>query len=215
MRAIRRILLALAVLVGIAVAADFALRAFAESQVSSAIQADLQLSRQPDVSLGGFPFLPRAVAGHLDVVTADAGDVTVEGGLSFRRVDVTLRDVAFSATGLMFGRSSTIRARRGVGTARLTGEDIAAAIQRTGTDIDVRLADGLVHLSGAGLPGELTASVSVEGTTLHLHPDNVPIPLDIIVDLGELVPGVRYTRIRIEGSEAVVSLALRRLAFEI
>jgi hypothetical protein len=215
MRAIRRILLALAVLVGIAVAADFALRASAESQVAAATQAELQLSRKPDVSMGGFPFLPRAASGHLDEVTADAGDVTVEGGLSFRRVEVTLRDVSFSPTGLIFGRSSTIRARRGVGTARLTGEDIAVAIQRAGNDVDVRLADGLIHLSGGGLPGELTASVSVEGTTLHLRPENVPIPIDVAVDLGELVPAVRYTRIRIVGSEAVLSLALRRLTFEI
>jgi hypothetical protein len=204
-----------AILAGVYVAADFALRAYAESQVAAAVQAELRLSRQPDLSLGGFPFLPRAAGGRLDQVTADAGDVAVQAGLSFRRVDLTLHEVSFSAPSLIFGRSTTFRARRGDGTARLTGEDITRAIREAGNNVEVRLAEGLVHLSGGGLPGELTARVSVEGTTLHLRPENIPLPLDIAIDLGELVPGVRYTRIRIVGSEAVVTLSLRRLTFQI
>jgi hypothetical protein len=214
-RAVRWILVTAAILAGVYVAADFALRAYAESHVAAAVQAELRLSRQPDLSLGGFPFLPRAATGHLDRVTADAGDVTVEGGPSFRRVDVTLRDVSFSASSLIFGRSTTIRARRGDGAARLTGADITQAIRETGTNVEVRLAEGLVHLSGGGLPGELTAQVSVEGTTLHLRPEDIPLSLDLAFDLGELVPGVRYTGIRIVGSEAVVKLSLRRLTFHI
>jgi hypothetical protein len=72
-----------------------------------------------------------------------------------------------------------------------------------------------VHLSAGGLPGELTAEVAVEGTTLELRSADLPVPVVVRVDLGELAPGVRYTRIRIVGSEAVVSLSLRRLTFEI
>ena len=214
MRAVRWILITVAVLAGIFIAADFALRAYAESNVAAAIQAELQLSRQPDLTLGGFPFLPRAASGHLERVTADVGDVTVEGELSFRRVEVTLHEVSFSAPRLLFGRSTTVETERGDGTARMTGEDLTRAIQGTAPGLEVRLVDGRMILSGQGLR-ELAVRASINQGTLHLRPETGPQELAIRVDLGELVPGVRYTRIRLEGSEAVVSLSLRRLSFQI
>src|SRR2546429_3812343 len=122
MRILLRIAIVLAILAALYVAADFGLKAVAQSKVASALQTKLDLSKKPEVSLGGFPFLIRALDGHLDAVTLDGTNLSA-GTQPLGEVRLTLRDVRFSATALITGKSSSVRFAGSHGTAELTGDD--------------------------------------------------------------------------------------------
>jgi DUF2993 family protein len=212
MRGIRRIVITLIVLVGLFVAADFGARAAAEGQVAASLEASLELSKKPDVSLGGFPFLRRALDGHLDSVVLVGADLSA-GDQPLRRVRITLRDVRFSAADLVFGRDTTVRFRSSDGTAEMTGADVTAALEQANLDAKVRLSDGMAHVSIAGFP-EVRVRVTLDGTDLVLRPADLPLPLDLRIDLGHLVPDIRYRDIRVEGSVLVLAFTLATKRFD-
>jgi hypothetical protein len=213
MRAIRRIVITLVVLAGLFVAADYGARAVAQAQVATALQANLELSKKPDVSLGGFPFLRRVVDGHLDSVVLAGGDLSA-GGQPLKRVQIALRDVRFSAADLVFGRNTTVRFRSSEGTAEMTGADVTAALKRADIDAHVRLAGGVAKVSVAGFP-EVRVRVTLDGSDLVLRPVDLPLPLDLRVDVGDLVPDIHYRDLHVEGSVLVLSFTLTVKHFDL
>jgi hypothetical protein len=212
MRALRRIVITLIVLIGLYVAADFSSRALASSQVAASLQTSLDLSKEPDVSLGGFPFLPRAVDGHLDAVVLAGADLSA-GGQPLRNVRLTLRDVQFSGSDLVFGRNTTIRFGSSDGRAVMTGADVTAAFQKAEIDATVRFAEGVARVSVSGLP-EVRVSVRLNDGDLVLRPVDLPIPVNLRIDLSQLVPDVRYKDIRINGSLLELTFTLARKRFD-
>lgn len=68
-------LLALVLLLGLLLAADRAGAAFAARAVAQQAQAEAGLAAEPEVGIGGFPFLTQALAGRYDEVTVRASDV--------------------------------------------------------------------------------------------------------------------------------------------
>jgi len=95
---VKRFLVALVVLLALALAADRAGATFAARAVAQQAQAEAGLAAEPEVSIGGFPFLTQALAGRYDEVTVRATDVTagevrVSGFEAvLTGVDVPLRD---------------------------------------------------------------------------------------------------------------------------
>jgi hypothetical protein len=213
MRALRRILITIVVLAGLYVAADFGARAAAETQVAASLQASLVLSKKPDVSLGGFPFLPRAVDGHLDKVVLAGANLSA-GGQPLQGVRLTLRDVEFSATDLVFGRDTVVRFRSSDGTAAMTGADLTAAMARANIDARVRLEGGLAHVSVAGFP-EVRVEVTLDDNHLVLRPTDLPLPLRLRLDLSDLVPDIRCREGHVERSLLHISFTLARTRFDI
>jgi hypothetical protein len=213
MRAIRRIVVTLLILAGLFVAADYGARAVAQAQVAASLQSNLDLSEKPEVSLGGFPFLRHVLDGHLDEVMLVGTDLSANGQ-SLRQVRIALRDVRFSASDLVFGRSTTVRFRSSDGTAQMTGANVTAALKRANLDATVRFTGGVARVSVAGLP-EVRVRVALDGSDLVLRPADLPLPVDLRVDVGDLVPDIRYRDIHVDGSVLVLGFTLATNHFDL
>jgi hypothetical protein len=73
----RRLVIALIVLIGLLVAADFGAKAFAESAIASKIDSS-GLGTKPSVSIEGFPFLTQVAARDLKQIDINASNFTVK-----------------------------------------------------------------------------------------------------------------------------------------
>ena len=68
----KRLVVAVLVIVGVLVAVDFAAAALAESAVSREMRQELGLADDPSVNINGFPFLTQAASGHYSSIDVDA-----------------------------------------------------------------------------------------------------------------------------------------------
>jgi hypothetical protein len=210
---LRKVLLVLLVLLAaLYVGADLGARALANAGVSKELQSSLQLSRRPDVSLGGFPFIPKLASGRFATVTATAHGIS-SGSVRFARVDLTLHDVEFSSWRVLRGADTTIGIGSGRGTATLTASDVSDALRSAGIHAEVTFAGGKVLIRPAGAAGPVEVTVSVHRRTLVLGSGALPAPLRIA--LPEVVPGIRYTRATISGSRAELGFDIRRTTLTI
>jgi DUF2993 family protein len=209
----RRLLIGLAILLALLVGADVGARAIAQNVAATQVASSLKLSRKPSVSLGGFPFIPRAISGHLPSVTVGDRDFTAEGGILIQSVRLTLRDVRFPSGMLLTKKEGTVRASSGDGTATLTGQAVTDALHRAGADVNVRFEGGEVLLTSGEFPGQLRGDVSVGGDTLVVRPVGSDRPFS--VPLPHLISGLDYRSARVEGSVAVLGFQLADPAFRI
>lgn len=121
----RRVWLAIAVVIALAigavVATDGALRREVERRVAQDLTTSVPFTTAPEVTIDGYPFLWHAATGRFPAihVRGDAMPLPVEGvQATVTDVDLTLTDVATSA--------SDTRATTVAGTARLPYDDLSA-----------------------------------------------------------------------------------------
>lgn len=115
----KRLLVTLAVLVVLAMGADYGSAAYAEYRVSRELRAELELGSDPEVLVNGFPFLTQAASGRyasVDVRAAGVpvtgfGNVTVEATL--RGVDVPTSEILAGSTPRVVADSVDARVRIG------------------------------------------------------------------------------------------------------
>ena len=209
----RRLLIVLIILVVLAVGADVGARLLAQSWVSKELATSLHLSEQPNVSLGGFPFIPHLLGGTFPSVAANAGGLTAEG-VSFQKVTLSLRDVTFSLVELAAGRKTTIRAASGTGTAAITGAELTSALRAHGVSVTVRMDGDRVFVRSDQLGQEVGGTVAVDGQTLTVRPTGAPGAFSFSVKLPQVIPNLEYRRVTIEGSTAVLSFGLEHPTFQ-
>ena len=89
----RRLIIILLVLAGLAVAADFGSAALAESAVSRQMRGQLGLVDDPSVRINGFPFLTQAVAGTYSSIDVDATRIPY-GSFKELEINARLHDVS-------------------------------------------------------------------------------------------------------------------------
>jgi hypothetical protein len=209
----RKFLIVLAVLVAILVAADFGLRFLTGYWLGRGLQSSLSLSERPSVSLGAFPFLPEVVSGNVSSVTVQANGPVGQGRLPIHELMLVLHDVSFSPSQLAAGRSTTIRARSGHGTAQFTQSDLNAALGAS-VPITIRFSERrlLVRTNQGGQEFEVRPSVSRGRLLLTPILGSVP---EISIELPRIVAGVTYREVRIEGDTAMLSFTLSDVTFEI
>ncbi|HEX9311939.1 MAG TPA: DUF2993 domain-containing protein [Actinomycetota bacterium] len=203
----RKLLIGLAVLAALLVAADFVVKAVAESQAATALQRSLKLSSKPSVSLGGFPFLLHLTSGRFGSVGLKDDDFSAEG-IRIREADIDLRDVRFSTGELISGSGGDIRIAGGAGTAALDGAALTAALRHQGVPVTVRFKGGQAVLSTDQLPGQVAGRLSIRNGALVFSSSQAPQGFSL--DLPTIVPGIHYTGVRIEGTAAVLSYDVER-----
>jgi hypothetical protein len=209
---VRRLLVVLIVLGVLLVVADFGARAYAQSKVSAALQESLDVSERPEVLLGGFPFLLGVAQGEVPDGTVEARDFTVES-VPIDRLQLTVRQLHFSPMELL-SQSGTLRADRGDGTIRLTGEDATRALEQAGIPVRVRFEDGRAFVSSDQIPAELGADVSIEDGRLIFGLTDSPIDISVAITLPEVLPGIEFTDVALDGDLAVLSFSLTRFSLE-
>jgi LmeA-like phospholipid-binding len=208
----KALLVVLLLLAGLYVAADFGAKALADAGVSKELQSSLQLSRRPDVSLGGFPFIPKLVSGRFDQVEASARGFR-SNRVRFALVALSLHDVTFSALRVLRGADTTIGIGSGSGTAEMTASQVEQALQAAGLALTVRLADGRVTVRVPQLQAETTVALSIRKGKLLLR--SSALPGAIRIPLPEVVPSIRYTAVSVRGARVVLSFRVSKTSLKI
>ncbi|OLT21765.1 hypothetical protein BJF78_33990 [Pseudonocardia sp. CNS-139] len=141
----RRLVIALLVLVGLFVAADFGSAALAESAVSRQMREQIGLVDDPSVRINGFPFLTQAVSGRYSSVDVSASRIQV-GELQALDVSAQLRDVEAPLSMLLGPGEKTLVVREVEGTARVQASDVEQLLNRAGgiqvQDLRIETIDG-------------------------------------------------------------------------
>jgi hypothetical protein len=131
-------------------------------------------------------------------------------GVRLTKVSVSLEDVRFPAKRLISGGGGTIHASTGHGHAVLNSADATAALHRAGVPATVSLDGDRASVSAAGITVGL--DVKLEDDALVLAPAAVRIA-SARIRLPVFVKGLRFTSVRIEDSEVVVSFLLSDATF--
>lgn len=119
----RRLVIALLVLAGLLVAADFGAAALAESAVSREMRQQIGLVDDPSVRINGFPFLTQALSGRYSSIDVDAQRLTVG---EFKQVELTahLEGVTAPLSMLLGSGPKTVQVSRAKGTVEVGANDL-------------------------------------------------------------------------------------------
>lgn len=123
----RKLVIAVLVLVGLAVAADYGAAAAAEYQVAKQMREELELAADPSVRINGFPFLTQALLGHYSDIDMRAAGLSV-GPLHDVALEATLQDVDAPLSEVRSGDLSSVRADQVDGRIRIKDKDLGRAI---------------------------------------------------------------------------------------
>ena len=199
---VRRLLIALAVLVVLLVGADIGARVIAERVVGRQIESSLHLSERPSVSLGGFPFLLHFAEGSFPSASARASRLQ-EQFVSFSSFVLTLRDLTFDPARVLSGSGESVRAGSGTGLATMTAAEANDALHSRGIDATVRFTDGRVVVRSPFLQREIPATLDVSGRLLVVRSTDPAIPRAFSLPLPQVLAGLRFTSVHVEGSALV------------
>jgi hypothetical protein len=124
---VRKLIIAVLVLVALAVAADFGCAAAAEYTVAQQMRQQLHLASEPSVRINGFPFLTQAVAGHYTSIDIQASGVSADP-LHDLDVEATLHDVEAPLAEVISGDLHSVRAANVDGRIRIKDTDLGRAL---------------------------------------------------------------------------------------
>ena len=127
-RRTRRLVITLAVIVGLLVAADFGAAAIFEYQVSKRAREQFHLTDDPAVKVHGFSFLFQAISGEYGHVSIDAKGVPVQDTLRDLEVHVDLMGVVAPLGELVSGSLKEVKVREVEGEVRVKSSDVSRAI---------------------------------------------------------------------------------------
>jgi hypothetical protein len=155
---VRKLLIAVVILLILGVAADFAAARVFEDRVTDTLQREYDLDRRPVVQVRDFPFLPHLATGRFSTVDVAATDVRARG-VNAARLVLHLHDV---------------RVPRDVLLGEPGGVDVGRA------DGQVELTDpALNRLLARQLPGASLA-VGQDGVRVRLRTELLGQPLEVV-----------------------------------
>jgi hypothetical protein len=169
----RKLLIAVAVLVLLGAGADFVGARIFEDRVTEALQREYDLGQRPVVQVRDVPFLPHLVTGRFSTVDVAATDATARG-INAAQLQLTLHGVRVPRE-VMLGEPGRVTVERADGTIELT----EAEVNRLLAD---RLQGGTLVIGEDGV--EVRTQVQLLGQ-----------PLDVLVagELGARDGGVTFT----------------------
>ncbi len=219
----RKLVVAAAVLGLLLAGADIGLRAWAEGWVAGRVAESLALSREPRLDLHGFPFLVQFARGRFERVDVEA-DGLLAGSLMVQSVRLELEQVRFARGQLLTRGGGVIRAERGTGRAVITDGALSALVQAEGVPVEVEFLGPRIRVSTTLQIGDQELEASATGRlrfddgTVSFTPQRVdaggsfevpPTTVAFEVTLPELLPGVRYERVRVREGDATLDVAVR------
>src|SRR5215471_9221039 len=201
----RKLLIALAILVVLFIAIDRIGVVLAEDQIASRIATAYNLPTDPGVSITGFPFLTQVVTGNYRQIDVTADQVQADGA-TLHDLNVHLTGVHASVSQLLGGDSSMITADRAAGTALV---DFATVERRLPQETQVSLGGENLKVSGlrlspdgknlklSGTASYLGISAPVSATAaLRVSPSGITVtPEDVTVAGGLSIPGSAISRL--------------------
>lgn len=215
----RAVVVTLVILLALLAALDLGLRFWAEQWFEDRIEEGLGLSKQPDLSLGGFPFLPAFARGRLTDVSLEMRDVAA-GDLAVDRLRLEFRDVVFDRSDLLARRPGQIAVGRGLGELELGETALNEVLGGEGAGVTVELVGPRVRATTViGTASEETVSargrVRLEDGALVFEPRRLeaggsagvtPEALAFEIPLPELLPGLTYESVEVREELLVLSV---------
>ena len=207
----RRFLISIAILLGLAVAADAVLRNAAEGQMASRLQGAIALGNEPEVELGGWPFVVNLLRGRFPSLSVTGNDLE-SGGLTLSEVRLDLIRVRFSIAGLSSGRGA-LRAARGRGTATLLESDLNRALQRKNLDVTAVMDGKVLLLRSQELGTEVEVRPTLGGRSLSLG--TIPAIGPISFELPDVLGGLAYRTVEVADGGLRLGFALKRVSLDL
>ena len=187
----KKLLVALAVLLGLLVVADRLSAVLAAKAIASQVQSASRLTSEPDVDITGFPFLTQAIAGRYDRVEVTARDVPA-GQLVLDRLDATLSGVQVPLSKALSGSVRRVPVE-GVRARALVGYDEMAR----------RAGQRSVEVAPAGERVRVTGSLDVLERTL-----SVTAVSRVEVDEGDLLVTAEEYEVGNETADRLITRAV-------
>jgi hypothetical protein len=220
---VRKLLVAVVILLILGVAADFAAARVFEDRVTDVLQREYDLGRRPVVQVRDFPFLPHLATGRFSAIDVAAEDLRARG-VNAARLTLHLRDVRVPRE-VLLGEPGGVDVGRADGQVELTEAEVNRLLARrlpgasltVGRDgVRVRLR---TELLGQPLEAVATGGFGVTGDAIAFTPESVRLGdgvdpaferqlapmLTFEVPLPELPAGLRLERVDTRPGTVVVS----------
>ena len=221
----RKLLIAVVVLLLLGAAADFAAARVFEDRVTEALQREYDLGRRPVVQVRDVPFLPHLATGRFSTIDLAATDATARG-INAAQLKLTLHGVRVPRE-VMLGEPGRVTVDRADGTIELTEAEVnrlladrlqggTLAIKEDGVELRVK-----VPLLGQTLEAQVTGELGARDGRVTFTPDEIrlgeqgridPSTEDLLasqftfeVPLPELPAGVRLERVDTRPGTVVLS----------
>ena len=221
----RKLLIAVVVLLLLGAGADFAAARVFEDRVTEALQREYDLGRRPVVQVRDVPFLPHLATGRFSTIDLAATDATARG-INAAQLKLTLHGVRVPRD-VLLGDPGRITVDRADGTIELTEAEInrlladrlqggALAIKEDGVELRAQ-----VPLLGQTLEAQVTGELGARDGRVTFTPDEIrlgeqgridPSAEDLLasqftfeVPLPELPAGVRLERVDTRPGTVVLS----------
>ena len=152
------------VVIGLFIAVDSAARSYASNMIEGRLAGVLDTDEQPQVSIGGFPFLASAVDGELEIISISAERPGWGSGpIELSDVTLTLQQVKFSPGEVLRNELRKVDVGSARGTARIGTGDLSAALQRLAPP-------------GFDAVGPESGELPIEDNRLQIGPLTLPLP---------------------------------------
>jgi hypothetical protein len=221
----RKLLIAVVVLLLLGAGADFAAARVFEDRVTEALQREYDLGRRPVVQVRDVPFLPHLATGRFSTIDLAATDATARG-INAAQLKLTLHGVRVPRD-VLLGEPGRITVDRADGTIELTEAEVnrlladrlqggTLAIKENGVELRVQ-----VPLLGQTLEALVTGELGARDGRVTFTPDEIrlgdqgridPSARDLLasqftfeVPLPELPAGVRLERVDTRPGTVVLS----------
>lgn len=173
----RKLLIAVVILLILGVAADFAAARVFEDRVTDTLQRGYDLDRRPVVQVRDFPFLPHLASGRFSTVDVAATDVRARG-VNAARLVLHLHDVRVPRD-VLLGEPGGVEVGRADGQVELTEAEVNRLLARQlpGASLAVGQDDVRVRLRtellGQPLDVVATGKLAVRGNAVAFTPKSV------------------------------------------
>lgn len=182
---LKRLLIVVAILLGLAALADRFLARAAGEAAGAQVRRVTHTQQAADVKFRGFPFVTQAVGGTFDQVDVVARDVPVEG-LQIKRIDAHFSGVHVNLGRALAGDLAAVNTDRAKATARLTYDDLNSYLRRRGS-LTVAAAGGRVSISGqVRVNGAMIDGLAM--ATVTLRPGSIVLQVSEASAGGKPIP---------------------------
>jgi hypothetical protein len=200
----RRLLIILAVLLGLVVLADRGLAYASGNATARQVRIHEGLHEDPDVTFNGFPFVTQAFHGKFRSVDVTVRDYERDG-ITIDRIDAHLEGVKVNLSKALKGRVDAVPVRQGRATLRLTYGDLAAYLANKPGNIRLTVREGRVFVTSSyGITN--VGEVDVEGTpTVKVTPTSVRV---VVSDVHVLSGSARLSAAQSASAAARASFTI-------
>ena len=191
----RRLLIVLVVLAALLVVADRVGVVVAQNRLASQIQQQLDLDRQPDVSIRGIPFLTQAIRGTYKDIRVQLPDVDA-GDVQDVAIDARLQGTHVSLSDALGGSVNQIPVDRISGTLLIPYDQLADASGISGLTItregDSLRLTGSVQVLGRSIQAEAVGRVEVTDGRIAINAEQakvagIPVPQAVLDQAARLL----------------------------